>query len=77
MFVALQVKIPDLETPPEPLNALFSGEHMDSGQFLAVPRKYNQAFAMTSFGTSGKPVRFNGWQPTFKVQGQVSSNVSF
>ena len=68
-----QVRIPDLETPPAPLDALFSGEHIDGRHFLANARIYNQAFAMTSFGAKKiRPKDKQGFESTFKVQGQVS-----
>ncbi|CAE1298320.1 unnamed protein product [Acanthosepion pharaonis] len=54
---------------PAPLKALLEGSSPDSKHFLAKIRQYNCAFQMTSFG--GNAFREVGWNPTFKVQGQV------
>ncbi|CAE1140668.1 unnamed protein product [Acanthosepion pharaonis] len=54
---------------PAPLKALLEGSSPDSKYFLAKIRKHNCAIQMTSFG--GNAFREVGWNPTFKVQGQV------
>ena len=66
-----KIKIPLLQRPPQPLDDLFSGTHIDSRHFKANARIYNQSMAMTSFGAT-KEIQFNGFVPTVKVQGQVS-----
>ena len=68
------MKLPLLCTPPAPLDSLFNGDHTDSRDFQRNIRKFNKAFAMTSFGAT-REVRWDGWDPTFKVQGQVYHRV--
>ena len=65
-----KVRIPLLQRPPQPLDDLFSGTHVDSRHFIANARIYNQSMAMTSFGAT-KEIQFEGFVPTVKVQGQV------
>lgn len=60
-----KVKLPDFESPPEPLRSLIFGTSATSKHFLSHIRKYNAAFQMTSFGAT-KIVRDN-FMPTFKV----------
>ena len=64
-----RVKLDPLGTPPEPLKTLYLGETTSSKHFLQHIRKYNCAFSMTSLGCH--EVRESGWNPTFKIQGQV------
>ena len=54
---------------PAPIKELFNGDSADSEHFLKNIRQYNCAFQMTSFGC--KEVKMHGWNPSFKVQGQV------
>ncbi|CAE1320099.1 unnamed protein product [Acanthosepion pharaonis] len=51
------------------LKALLECTSPDSKHFLAKIRLYNCAFKMSSFG--GNAFHEVGWNPTFKVQGQV------
>ena len=55
--------------PPEPLLSLFEGNTTESKEFLKNPRRYNAAFAMTSFGA--EIVTYSGWTPQFKIHGQL------
>jgi len=57
--------------PPLPnyLADLYYSDTPDSRHFLASLRKYNCAFQMTSFGCN--EVHLPGWNPSFRVQGQV------
>ncbi|CAE1151057.1 NCBP1 [Acanthosepion pharaonis] len=64
-----KVQLPPFQELPAPLKALLEGSSPDSKHFLAKTRRYNCAFQMTSFG--GNAFREVGWNPTFKVQGQV------
>lgn len=57
-----KVRLPALETPPEPLYLLIS---QTSKNFLSQIQQYNSAFQMTSFGAT-KIIRDN-FMPTFKV----------
>ena len=65
-----KVKLPLLEPPPDPLNALLTGKSKNSQKFLKQTRQYNSAFQMTSFGVS-KIALQPGFMSTFKIQGQV------
>lgn len=65
-----KVKLFPLNTPPEPLRSYMSGTTAISKHFLENILKYNSSFRMTSFGAS-KTVSYNGYMPTFKVQGQI------
>ncbi|CAE1253268.1 unnamed protein product [Acanthosepion pharaonis] len=64
-----KVQLPPFQELPASLKALLEGSSPDSKHFLAKIRQYNSAFQMTSFG--GNAFREVGWNPTFKVQGQV------
>ncbi|CAE1330928.1 unnamed protein product [Acanthosepion pharaonis] len=64
-----KVQLPPFQELPAPLKALLEGSSPDSKHFLAKIRQYNCFFQMTSFG--GNAFREVGWNPTFKVQGQV------
>ena len=64
-----KVRLPDIESPPQPLQALVSGHHPESKHFLHNIRKYNSCFQMTSFGAN--QVRLPGFMPIFKVSGQI------
>ncbi|CAE1274450.1 unnamed protein product [Acanthosepion pharaonis] len=64
-----KVQLPPFQELPDPLKALLEGSSPDSKHFLAKIRQYNCAFQMTSFGVNA--FREVGWNPTFKVQGQV------
>ncbi|GBN93109.1 hypothetical protein AVEN_105720-1 [Araneus ventricosus] len=65
-----KVRIPALETPPEPLLSYMSGTTSESKQFLKNIRRYISRFQMTSFGASSIVGR-SGFETTFKVQGQI------
>ena len=54
---------------PQQLAVLFEGTTNQSVCFLQDIRKYNSAFQLTSLGC--KEVRMNGWNPQFRIQGQV------
>ncbi|KAF0772329.1 Uncharacterized protein FWK35_00009011, partial [Aphis craccivora] len=47
-----KVQIPEIETPPEPLNGLIIGTDPDSNVFLESIRTFNSCFQMTSFGAT-------------------------
>ena len=64
-----KVKLEPLGMPPEPLKTLYLGETSASKHFLQHTRQYNCAFSMTSFGCH--EVRKSGWNPSFKIQGQI------
>ncbi|CAE1304472.1 unnamed protein product [Acanthosepion pharaonis] len=64
-----KIQLAPFQELPAPLKALLEGSSLDSKHFLAKIRQYNCAFQMTSFG--GNAFREVGWNPTFKVQGQV------
>lgn len=68
-----RVKLDPLGVPPEPLKTLFLGETHASKHFLLNSRKYNCAFSLTSFGCH--EVCEPGWNPTFKIQGQVCHRI--
>ena len=57
--------------PPlsQQLAILFEDTTDQSVRFLQNIRKYNNAFQLTSLGC--KEVRTNGWNPQFRIQGQV------
>lgn len=70
-----KVQLPEIETPPEPLNGLLIGTDPDSNLFLKSIRTFNSCFQMTSFGateivnnTAANGRQFNS---TFKIKGQV------
>lgn len=74
-----KVQLPEIETPPEPLNGLLIGTDPDSNMFLKSIRTFNSCFQMTSFGateivhnTSANGQQFNS---TFKIKGQVYHKV--
>ncbi|GBM82526.1 hypothetical protein AVEN_29318-1 [Araneus ventricosus] len=69
-FCSEKVRLPAVETPPEPLLSYMSGTTSESKQFLKNIRRYNSCFQMTSFGTSSIVGR-RGFETTFKVQGQI------
>ena len=54
---------------PQQLAVLFEGTTDQSVCFLQDIRKYNSAFQLTSLGC--KKARMNGWNPQFRIQGQV------
>ena len=54
---------------PQQLAVLFKGTIDQSVCFLQDIRKYSSAFKLTSLGCKG--VRMNGWNPKFRIQGQV------
>ena len=54
---------------PQQLAVLFEGTTDQSVRFLQDIRKYNSAFQLTSLDC--KEVRMNGWNPQFRIQGQV------
>ena len=58
-----------LPKPPPELQNLYNGQSEKSIHFLENVRKYNSAFQMTSFGCN--EVSSNGWNPTFRIQGQT------
>lgn len=60
-----KVRLPALETPPEPLYSFIFGTSQTSKHFLSHIQQYNSAFQMTSFGAT-KIIRDN-FMPTFKV----------
>ncbi|UYV60631.1 hypothetical protein LAZ67_1001719 [Cordylochernes scorpioides] len=64
-----RVSLPAIESPPEPIFSLLSGQHPLSKSFLLHIRRYNSIFQMTSFGA--RQVVEQGYMPTFKFQGQV------
>ena len=68
-----KVNVPLLGPPPEPLSSLLTGADTASKNFRSMIRLYNSSFQMTSFGTAteGRIIREPGWNPTFKVQGQI------
>ncbi|XP_044582393.1 uncharacterized protein LOC123263552 [Cotesia glomerata] len=70
-----KVQLPEIETPPEPLNGLLFGTDPDSNVFLKSIRRFNSCFQMTSFGATEivRNTNANGQQfnSTFKIRGQV------
>ena len=54
---------------PQQLGVLFEGTTDQSVRFPQDMRKYNSDFQLTSLGC--KEVRMNGWNPQFRIQGQV------
>ena len=66
-----KVNIERLQEPPEPLKTLLGTDTPASKDFHANIRKYNAAFQMTSFGTTGVDCMRTGFMPTFKIQGQA------
>ena len=62
--------IPEPSPPlPQQLAVMFEGTTDQSVRFLQDIRKHNSAFQLTSLGC--KEVRMNGWNPQFRIQGQV------
>ncbi|XP_023159393.1 uncharacterized protein LOC101459168 [Ceratitis capitata] len=70
-----KVQLPEIETPPEPLNGLLIGTDPDSNVFLKSIRRFNSCFQMTSFGATEivQNTNANGQQfnSTFKIRCQV------
>ena len=66
---AQQVSLDFFPPLPDYLAQLYYSDTPDSRHFLANIRKYNCAFQMTSFGCD--EVHLPGWNPSFRVQGQV------
>ena len=66
-----KVNIERLQEPPEPLKTLLGTDTPASKDFHANIRKYNAAFQMTSFGTTGVDCMRTGVMSTFKIQGQA------
>ncbi|GFX49510.1 ATP-dependent DNA helicase [Trichonephila clavipes] len=70
-----KVQLPEIETPPEPLNGLLIGMDPDSNVFLKSIRRFNSCFQMTSFGATEiiRNTNANGqeFNSTFKIRGQV------
>ncbi|XP_036321962.1 uncharacterized protein LOC118735980 [Rhagoletis pomonella] len=64
-----KVRLPPLETPPEPLSSLIFGTSENSKHFLSHIQQYNSAFQMTSFGATN--IIRDNFMPTFKIQGQI------
>ena len=64
-----KVKLPELAPMPDYLRRLYLGEDRLSPDFFKNIRSYNSAFQMTSFGHHR--VTEGGFNPTFKIQGQV------
>lgn len=64
-----KVQLPPFKPLPEPLYSLVMGSHPEHIHFMDRVRKYNSCFNMTSFGA--KQIKNDGFNPTFKVQGQV------
>jgi len=65
-----KVRLDPLAPPPPELSALMRGDTAESRDFLKNILKYNACFQMTSFGATSIE-EFQGYQTTFKVQGQV------
>ncbi|XP_062518309.1 uncharacterized protein LOC134193499 [Corticium candelabrum] len=65
-----KVKLATLQDPPLLLKSLLLGDSETSRHFLTNIRKYNSAFQMTSMGCN-EIKETHGWNPCFKVQGQV------
>ena len=63
------VNIDVFPQPPPFLQHLYESTGSDSNHFLSNIRKYNCAFQMTSFGCN--EVTMAGFNPSFRVQGQV------
>ena len=64
-----KIKIPSLETPPEPLLTLLTSDLPSAKQFRDKIQVYNSAFQMTSFRAT--TVNRPGFNPSFIVQGKV------
>ena len=54
---------------PHTLSALFKGANEEYVRSLRDIRKYNSVLQLTSLGC--KEIRVDGWNPHFRVQGQV------
>ena len=65
-----KVNLLPMGEPPQPLLTYVAGATRESKHFLQHIRKYNSCFQMTSFGATHIE-RFENFEPTFKVQGQV------
>ena len=66
-----RVGLTPFPSPPQPLASLFDGDHEESRHFLANIRLYNDCFQMTSFGTTAPIVPMAGWNPSFRICGQI------
>uniref|UniRef100_A0A1B6DLM4 Helitron helicase-like domain-containing protein n=1 Tax=Clastoptera arizonana TaxID=38151 RepID=A0A1B6DLM4_9HEMI len=70
-----KVQLPEIETPPEPLNGLLIGTNPDCNVFRKSIRTYNSCFQMTSFRATEivRNTNENGQQynSTLKIRGQV------
>jgi hypothetical protein len=64
-----KVRLDGFPPLPELLQRLYHSDDADSRHFRLHLRQYNNAFAMTSFGHTENSV--SGWNPTFRIQGQV------
>lgn len=60
-----KVKLPTLNSPPEPLRSLVLGETAQSKHFLKNIQIYNSSFQMTSFGATN--IIRDNLMPIFKV----------
>lgn len=69
-----RVKLPTIESPPEPLRSLMDWKTEDGKHFLKNIRKFNTVFQMTSFGAENT-VNMQGYMPTFAVEGQIYHQV--
>ena len=65
-----KVVLDPLPLPPTPLRQLLTDTDPPSLRFRSRARMYNSCFQMTSFGAKNI-IRYPGYMPTFKVQGQV------
>ncbi|XP_076290998.1 uncharacterized protein LOC143214169 [Lasioglossum baleicum] len=70
-----KVRLPLIQSPPEPLNSLLTGDRPESRHFFKKVHSYNSAFQMTSFGAN--VISEGNFMPTFKVQGQVYHLIGF
>ena len=68
-----KVKLPSLAEPAEPLNSLLHGCHSESAHLMSNVQKHNSCFQMTSFGAH--QLVEPGFMPTFKVQGQITTEL--
>lgn len=64
-----EVKLPNLNPPPEPLISLVSGASSESKHFLSKIQQYNSCFQMTPFGATN--IVRDGFM-TFKVISTIS-----
>jgi hypothetical protein len=65
-----KVKLPPLDTSPDPLLSYMSGTSVESKHFLQNKRKYNYCFQMTSFGATATIER-SSFMLTFKIPKQI------